>query len=94
MTVEMYKTGKSISDIAAERMLKYATIAGHLIDGVRAEILNMSDLIENVRLSEALDVYNSYTDKQKVAEKLSDILTHEELLLFCKWKNIPLYNHP
>lgn len=94
MTVEMYKTGKSISDIAAERMLKYATIAGHLIDGVRADILNMSDLVENERLSEALNVCDSYTDKQEIAEKLSDILTHEELLLFCKWKNIPLYNHP
>ena len=92
MSVEMFKTGKSISDIAEERVLKYATIAGHLIDGVREYMLNMSDLVENERLSAALDIYDTYQDKQKIVDKLSVILTREELLLFCKWKNLPLYN--
>lgn len=92
MSVEMFKTGKSISDIAEERVLKYATIAGHLIDGVREDMLNMSDLVENERLAAALDIYDTYQDKQKIVDKLSVILTREELLLFCKWKNLPLYN--
>lgn len=91
MSVEMFKSGKTIDDIASERSLKHLTIAGHLIDGVRADVLNMADLIESKRLLEAVNIYDGFAEKQDCIGALSNILTREELLLFCKWKRLPFY---
>jgi hypothetical protein len=77
VTYDMWKEGKSISEIAAERQLSLNTVEGHFTQLIRQELVELSDLMDRKRISEIEDYFEGYEEmsltplKNKLGDKVS-----------------------
>lgn len=84
VTLDLLHEGKSISEIARIRQLSEKTINGHLITLIKAEEIELSDIMSNERISELEDMFEDYHELSltPLKEKLGDAVSWEELKLY------------
>lgn len=85
ITYQLYKQGKSLTDIAAERQLTVGTIATHLTRYVKAGMLPISDFISEKKLREAKDLVDNRPENQTLTQTLEGVLTETERAFFFFW---------
>ncbi len=85
-TYELYKKGKSIEEIAAERSLATSTIAGHLLKYVATGELEMSEFISLKKCEQAYALFKQSSDTGSVYEMLEKTLAKHEIPFFLAWK--------
>lgn len=83
ITFDMFKQGKSILEIAAERKLAIGTIEGHLAEYVLNGELNISELIDAERLSIIISAFEKHGILllNPIKEELGHAFTYGELKL-------------
>ena len=85
ITFEMYKRGKTIDEIAAERALTTGTICSHLAVYTNSGELNVNDFISSEKRQAALELYNNSPEIGSVIELLSPVLNRNEISFFLSW---------
>ena len=85
LTYQMYKEGKSIDEIAAERGLVSSTIASHLMRYVTAGLLNINDFISEEKRNKAQKLLNESKEIGSVYQTLNTILSPYETTFFLGW---------
>jgi len=77
VTYDMWKAGKSIDEIASERQLSLNTVEGHFTQLIRQELVELSELMDQKRISEIEDYFEGYEElsltplKNKLGDKVS-----------------------
>jgi hypothetical protein len=86
ITLELYQQGKTIDEIAKERILAISTVASHLAEFLDNEV-DIDDFISEEKRQEIIQILEAKTDKsisdyQTLKEKISPI----ELNFFMAWR--------
>jgi hypothetical protein len=84
-TLEMYRNGKTIEQIAAERNLTTGTICSHLAVYTVSGVLNIDDFISHEKRQAALELYNNTSEIGSVIDLLNPLLTRNEISFFLTW---------
>lgn len=84
-TLEMYRNGKTIEQIASERNLTTGTICSHLAVYTVSGVLNIDDFISQEKRQAALELYNNTPEVGSVIDLLSPLLTRKEISFFLTW---------
>lgn len=84
-TLEMYRNGKSIEEIASERNLASSTICSHLAVYTVSGLLNIDNFISEEKRQRALELYNSTSEIGSITDLLSPVLTRNEISFFLSW---------
>ena len=84
-TLEMYRNGKTIEQIASERNLTTGTICSHLAVYTVNGVLNIDDFISHEKRQAALELYNNTPEVGSVIDLLSPLLTRNEISFFLTW---------
>jgi ribonuclease D len=87
ITYNLYKTGKSIEEIAAERGLVTSTIEGHLAHYITTGDLDILDFLSEERL-QAISDYFKKTEEQNLTsarEALGEAYSYGELRMVRDW---------
>ena len=85
LTLELYKSGKSIDEIAVERGLASATIASHLARFVDMGILNINTFISEEKRAKAMKLLENSDELGSVYQTLGSILDRTEVTFFLSW---------
>lgn len=84
-TLELFREGKTITEIARERQLTVGTVNSHFVQLIRAELVELEELIDPKRISQIEEYYNELKEENlsltSMKERLGDKVTWEEL----KW---------
>jgi hypothetical protein len=88
ITLELYRQGKSINEIAAERGLAATTIEGHLAYFVGQSELGIDNFLTEIQLKEILDAARGEDPVRLTAlkEKLKDKYSYSELKMAMAFK--------
>jgi len=87
LTYEMYKQGKTVAEIAAERNLVLSTICGHLAVYIHSGQLKINDFISEEKRKQALTILENNKDLEgSVYQLFNGILSKEEIIFFLSWK--------
>lgn len=89
ITLEMFKSGKTIADIAAARGLATTTIEGHLCRYITTGEVDVLDLIENDKLNsivEAITV-SKETNASIIKEKVGTAFSYSEIKIALAYLN-------
>ena len=83
-TLEMIKSGKTVSEIAIERQLSDKTIYGHCVRLIRLEKLELDEVLERDRINELSDIFDEYDGMSltPLKEKVGEDFSWEELKLY------------
>lgn len=81
----LYRRGKSIAEIAAERNLTENTIAGHLGTFITKGELDISDFLSSEVMDRAVAMMKSASGDLSLYERLSGTLTQPQISLFSAW---------
>lgn len=89
-TVNHFKNGKSISDIAAERKLAVGTIEGHLAQAIKQGSVQIEDLIPMEEVKELAQhfpaiVEQEYAQLNAIKEKVSADVSFGKLKMVLAW---------
>jgi hypothetical protein len=87
MSFDMFKTGKTIAEIAAERALTPGTIEGHLAHFVELGELDIHDVLEKQQLDEIAEFFTKNNTQATAAAKehFGDKYSYGELRLVVGW---------
>ena len=85
LTLELYKSGKSIDEIAVERGLASSTIASHLARFVDMGILNINTFISEEKRAKAMKLLENSDELGSVYQTLGSILDRTEVTFFLSW---------
>ncbi|MNJ83996.1 RecBCD enzyme subunit RecD [compost metagenome] len=83
ITLELYKQGKTIEEIARERQLGVSTIEGHFAKLIRQEKIDLADILDPKRISE-IEGYLEGTEGKTlgtIKDELGDKVSYGELKL-------------
>ena len=81
LTLEMFKDGKSVEDIAETRSMAISTIQGHLVEFVGKEI-ELTQLVNETKaaqISQVMDSLGEITSLSEVKAKLGNEFTYGEI---------------
>ncbi|GHU96173.1 helicase [Bacteroidia bacterium] len=86
LTLELYKSGKSVVDIVKERNLKESTIFTHLLPSITSGEVSVFDLVPKVKVEVILPLVNtiitnanSYNSATPIKEQLGDDYSYDEI---------------
>ena len=81
---DLWNDGHTIEEIARIRQLSETTIYGHFVFLIKAEKVELSDIMDAKRISELADLFGDYqgTSLTPLKEQLGDAVTWEELKLY------------
>jgi uncharacterized protein YpbB len=81
---DLWNDGHTIEEIARIRRLSETTIYGHFAFLIKAEKVELSDIMDTKRISELSDLFGDYqgTSLTPLKEQLGDAVTWEELKLY------------
>lgn len=83
LTLELFRSGKTIEEIARERQLGVSTIEGHFVKLIRQEQVDVTELLDAQRISE-IEAFLEDTEGKTlgvIKEELGDKVTYGELKL-------------
>ena len=87
ITLNLYKQGKTIEEIAAERGLAISTIASHLASYIKDGIINIEEFISFERRQQALHILETTNKKtDSTYQLLKNKLSAVELHFFLTWQ--------
>jgi HRDC domain./PIF1 helicase. len=86
VTLQMYRDGKNIAEIAKERNLAESTIGTHISKYVNTGELNINDFISAEKLEQATQRIKTSESFGSVLELLSDILDKSQVAIFLGWQ--------
>ena len=83
-TLELVRSGKTTAEIAALRQLSATTIVTHYVNLIKAEELELSDVMDEKRISELQELFDGYKGLSlgPLKEKLGSNVTWDELKLY------------
>lgn len=81
---DLWNDGHTIEEIARIRQLSETTIYGHFVFLIKAEKVELSDIMDGKRISELADLFGDYqgTSLTPLKEQLGDAVTWDELKLY------------
>jgi len=81
ISLDMYKNGKSIADIAGERLLTVGTIEGHLASFIDSGEINIYDLISPEKFSELENLIKTteFESLTELKNKVDDAFTYGDI---------------
>lgn len=81
---DLWNDGHTIEEISRIRQLSENTIYGHFVFLIKAEKVELSDIMDAKRISELADLFGDYqgTSLTPLKEQLGDAVTWEELKLY------------
>ena len=84
ITLDLIKSGKQIDEIARERQLSETTIYGHIAQLIRAEKIEISEVMEAKRLSEIQSLVSKIesTSLTQIKSKIGDLVSWDELRIY------------
>ena len=84
LTLDLIREGHSIENIARLRQLSEKTINGHFINLIKAEEIELSDVMSKERIREIESYFEDYNESSltPLKEKLGDAVSWEELKLY------------
>ncbi len=88
ITLQMFKKGKSIADIASERILTHGTVESHLAYFIPTGEVDILDLVTNEKLEEISKAIDKQPGSFIAAYKelLGPDYTYSEIRAVLKWK--------
>ncbi|MFD0795216.1 DNA helicase RecQ [Mucilaginibacter litoreus] len=88
-TLDLYKAGLTIAEIATERALSPITIEGHLTGFIQTGQLNVSDFVNDEKLAVIKDAAESYGTERlaPLKEVLGDNYSYTEIKAVVAWMN-------
>lgn len=89
ITLEMFKSGKSVADIAAARGLAITTIEGHLCRYITTGEVDVLDLIENDKLNNIVEAItlSKETNASIIKEKVGTAFSYSEIKITLAYLN-------
>ncbi len=87
VSYELYRTGKSIEEIADERELSPSTIATHLGTYVLNGKIEISDVIAFDKLNIAEQRMAEKSEETSTYQAISDVLSSAEIILYMAYRN-------
>ena len=90
-SLELFKQGKSIFDIATERKLSPMTVEGHLTSFVQTGEIDVSNFVSKEKLTVIQDAVESYGDERlaPLKEILGEAYTYTEIKATIAWMKAP-----
>jgi len=85
ITFNLYKSGKTIQEIATERSLTLGTIAGHLSRYINSGQLNINDFVSEEKRDKAMKLLENTTELGSVYQMLDSVLNPIEVSFFLAW---------
>jgi uncharacterized protein YpbB len=84
LTLDLILEGYTIEQIARQRQLSENTINSHFINLIKAEKIELRDVMDEARIRQLEDYFDGYTENSltPLKEQLGDKVTWEELKLF------------
>jgi uncharacterized protein YpbB len=84
ITLDLLHEGKTLEEIAAIRQLSQQTISGHFVHLIKAEKIELEDVMEQERINELADLFDNYQEASltPLKERLGDAVSWDELKLF------------
>lgn len=84
-TLEMYKSGKTIEEIAFSRNLAQSTIIGHLERYVKTGELDINDFVSKEKRERALTLLPTDNEGGSLFEMLGTFMNYNEVKMFMAW---------
>jgi uncharacterized protein YpbB len=83
-TLELLHEGKTVQEIARERQLSTQTITSHFVYLIKAELIELEDVMEAERIQELAELFEDFegTSLTPLKEKLGNKVTWDELKLY------------
>ena len=84
VTLELIHEKKSLSEIAASRVMSEGTIIGHFVKLIKMGELQLEEVMSSDRISELADIFEGYTELSltPLKEKVGEEFTWDELKLY------------
>jgi hypothetical protein len=84
VTLELIRENKSLSEIAANRIMSEGTIVAHFVKLIKMGEIQLNEVISSERISALADLFDGYTELSltPLKEKVGDTFTWDELKLF------------
>ena len=84
MTLDLIQEGYTIEQIARQRQLSENTINNHIINLIKAEKIELKDVMDEERIRQLEDFFDGYSENSltPLKDKLGDKVTWDELKLF------------
>jgi hypothetical protein len=84
VTLELIRENKSLSEIAANRIMSEGTIVAHFVKLIKMGEIQLNDVMSSERISALADIFDGYTELSltPLKEKVGDTFTWDELKLF------------
>lgn len=87
-SLDLYKSGKTIQEIAAERRLTPQTILNHLSPFIASGILDIREFLSSEKLRTLLDYFEKNTEKKmsEAKQELGEAFSYDDLRVFFSYK--------
>ena len=84
VTLEVIREKKSLSEIAASRVMSEGTIIGHFVKLIKMGELQLEEVMTTDRMSELADIFEGYAELSltPLKEKVGEAFTWDELKLY------------
>jgi uncharacterized protein YpbB len=85
ITLEMFKAGKTIDEIANQRGLAPTTICTHLLTFINIGFLDINQFISEEKRNKALELMQQTDETGSAYQMLSSVLVKYEVNFFLSW---------
>ena len=84
VTLELIREKKTLSEIAASRVMSEGTIIGHFVKLIKMGELQLNEVMSSDRISELADIFDGYVELSltPLKEQVGDAFTWDELKLY------------
>jgi hypothetical protein len=84
VTLELVREKKSLSEIAASRVMSEGTIVSHFVKLIKMGDLQLDEVMSSDRISELADIFDGYSELSltPLKEKVGEAFTWDELKLY------------
>ena len=84
VTLELIRENKSLSEIAASRVMSEGTIISHFVKLIKMGEIQLADVMPTERISELADIFEGYAELSltPLKEKVGDAFSWDELKLY------------
>ncbi len=91
ITLQLYKEGNKLGDIAKMRGLTVGTIENHLISFISSEEISIGDILSKNKIEKILHVMKENPDStsSSIKEKLGDGYSYNDIRAVMLWKELP-----
>jgi hypothetical protein len=91
LTLQLFKEGNKVGDIAKMRELTLGTIESHLISFISSEEINIGDILSKNKIEKILSVIKENPDSASsvIKEKLGNDYSYNDIRAVMVWKELP-----